>query len=138
MKRVALAFLVFGLVASGVYFLTGPEVDASEKVSLEQGGETELPLQVRNAGTVRASFKNTEGGTTPQVRLSEGSSPSRTATASVPPADTIQPSVTVEVPEDIEPGEYTLEVTVWRLPNERGEKASKRVTVVVEEPDEQE
>lgn len=129
-----LAFLVFGLVASGVYFLTGPEVDAQENVRVQQGGETEVPLQVGNAGTMRAYFRDADGDTTPQVRLSEGSSPSRTATASVPPADTVRPSVTVEVPEDLEPGEYILEVTVWRLPNERGEKTSTRVTVVVEEP----
>jgi uncharacterized membrane protein len=133
MKWVVGAFLVFGVVATGAYLATEPVVDADETVVVGAGEEAVLDLSVRNTGTVHAEVVGTgDDATVPRVRLPDGAS-TTSATAAVPASGEVEPRLILEVPEDVEPGEYRLRLEAWRLPNRMGERTVTEVTVVVEE-----
>jgi len=131
MKRVVAAFILFAAVAGAAYLVTEPTVDAETSVVVERGGEATVGLDTRNSGTVQASVVGaTANG--PRVRLPRTNA-SSTATAVAPASGEVEPRLTVEAPEDVETGEYTVEVTAWRLPGKSGERTVERVTVVVED-----
>lgn len=132
MKRVVVAFLLFAAVAGAAYLVTEPTVNAEESVVVvELGGQATVELNIRNSGTVQASVVGANGNA-PRVRLPRTNA-SSTATAVAPASGEVEPRLTVEASEDVEPGEYTVEITAWRLPGKRGERNVERVTVVVED-----
>lgn len=132
MKRVVTAFVVFGLVVAGAYFLTEPVVVADERVTVEQGGEAVVDITVRNAGTFHVTVEGERGGRAPKVHLPD-SRPSSSLTAAVPASGEVEPRVVVEAFEDTEPGEYTVELEAWRLPRRTGESTITRFRVLVKE-----
>lgn len=132
MRRVVVAFLILGVLAGGAYYLTDPTVEAKETVIVEPGDDAVVDIRMSNAGTIHASMVDTGSGPSPYVRLSE-TEPSPSMTANAVPSGDFRPSLTVEAPEGVEPGEYILEIEAWRLPNRRGEKTVQKVTVIVEE-----
>ncbi|MFP4187793.1 MAG: hypothetical protein ACLFR5_00060 [Halobacteriales archaeon] len=133
MKWVVVAFLIFAVVASGAFFATEPGIGAGDEVVVEAGEASVLDLSVRNTGTVHATVVGVDERKGPRLRLPSGS-PTSSATAAVPASGEVKPRLIVEAPEDVEPGEYTVRLEAWRLPNRLGDRTVTEVTVVVEEP----
>ena len=135
MKWVLGAFLLFAVVTTGAFFATEPVVDINDEVIVEPGGEAELDMTVRNTGTVHATVvEGNANGTAPRVRL-PGDRSTTSATAAVPAAGEVDPHLIVEVPEDVEPGEYTIRLETWRLPDRTGDRKVQEIDIVVEEVD---
>ena len=135
MKWVVGAFLILAVVTTGAFFTTEPVVEVEKDVVVEQGDEAELGMEVRNVGTVHVSVVGEDSnGTAPRVRL-PGDPSTTSATAAVPAAGEVEPRLTVEAPEDVEPGEYRMVLEAWRLPDRTGYKTVHEVEVVVEKAD---